>query len=148
MRTDTVIGGGLLAFAAAYGYLTLKLPVQPMEHTLGPAFLPKLLTGLLILLTILLLLQARHAPTPKASPLALGARGRLVALGALMATYAAGMGLAGYLLTTPFFLAGTIWLAGERRPLRICLWTAVLFAGIHLLLRVIFRVPLPLGPLD
>ncbi|MFQ5846707.1 MAG: tripartite tricarboxylate transporter TctB family protein [Candidatus Methylomirabilales bacterium] len=148
MRSDIVIGGGLLAFAGAYGYLTLELPAQQMPHTLGPDFVPTLLTGLLLLLATLLIFIPGRPPPEGARPLPRGAIGRTVFLVALMAAYTASMGLVGYFLTTPFFLGGTIWLAGERRPTRMLFWAIILFAGIHFLLRILFSVPLPLGPLD
>jgi putative tricarboxylic transport membrane protein len=148
MRHDTVIGGVLLAFAAAYGYLTLQLPAQRVPHTLGPAFLPKFLIGLLTLLAVLLMVQGRRSAPADDRPFPAGALSRTGLLMAWMVAYTVGMGHLGYLLTTPVFLLGMIWLAGERRPLRVILWTVVLFAGIHLLLRVLFSVPLPLGPFD
>lgn len=148
MRSDVVIGGGLLAFAAFYAYLTLQLDRPSLPHTLGPAFLPKLLTGLLVVMVILLMLQTRSRHPEEATPLPPGATARMSGLVALMVAYTAAMASLGYFLTTPLFLAGSIWLAGEHRPLRVLGWALCLFVGVHLLLRVLFSVPLPLGPLD
>jgi putative tricarboxylic transport membrane protein len=68
---------------------------------------------------------------------------KLLALAAGMMVYALTFEVLGYVIVTPALMALTMYLFGERKPLRILLVSALVTAALYLIFRGVFRVPLP-----
>jgi hypothetical protein len=68
---------------------------------------------------------------------------RFAALAAAGALYVFVIELVGYLVSTPFLIAFSVFTFGERRPVRIALVSIVTTAVLYYLFRMVFRVPLP-----
>lgn len=67
----------------------------------------------------------------------------LVALTAGMLAYALSMEDLGYIVVTPFLTALTMWLFGERKPLKIIFVSVLVSIVLYWIFRSVFRVPLP-----
>jgi len=67
----------------------------------------------------------------------------LVALTACMLAYALSMEDLGYIVVTPFLTALTMWLFGERKPLKIIFVSVLVSIVLYWIFRSVFRVPLP-----
>jgi len=67
----------------------------------------------------------------------------LVMLTAGMLAYALSMEDLGYIVVTPFLTALTMWLFGERKPLKIIFVSVLVSIVLYWIFRSVFRVPLP-----
>lgn len=144
---DLVLALVLLAFAGSYGWLAFQLPERNIPGSVGLDFVPKLLAGLLVLLSALLFvrgLRGKGAEPPDSEGPGWG-RAALV-LG-LMVAYVAALSPLGFPLATPPFLAIGMLLAGARRPTFILAMVVGVTAAIWIVFTALFAVPLPRGPL-
>lgn len=145
---DAVIALALLAFAGVYAWLALRLPERDIPGSVGLAFVPLLLAGLLALLAALLLrhgLSGSRLPAPPEAEIP--GWGRAGAVVGLMVLYVLAMTRMGFLLATPPYLAIMMWQAGARRPGLIALAAVGMTAAIRVVFSTLFAVPLPRGPL-
>lgn len=140
----------LLAFASGYAYLTSKIPTRSLPNTPGPQFQPWLLTGALVVLAVALLFRAvlRRVGEGEELPRSHLLSTWLFPLGGILtlALYIWLVQTLGYLLTTPFFIAALMMLAGSRR------WQVVVFTalgaswGVYGVFEKAFKVILPPSP--
>lgn len=145
-QRNIIVGLVLAAFAAAYGVLALQLPERNIEGTPGPGFFPGLTAIILLILSGALVAQGvggwrsgGRIPAPGG----LDRRG-LVMLG-LFAAYILALPVAGFVVASVPFAAGTIWLYGGRNPLLIAAVSVALPLLLSLLFGEVFRIPLPRG---
>ena len=145
--------GGLLFWQS---FLLLGLEEATAIGIFGPAFYPKLLALLIMILGVHLLLKdlrrrsvsvstetsdldgddaAAHPPDLRLSVVAF--------MGLIGYTYL--LSKIGYLLITPIMLLGLMLLMGERRWLMMIVWAIGFSTGLHLLFRYALRVILPEG---
>ncbi len=68
---------------------------------------------------------------------------RLFGLAAGMVVYALTFESLGYIIVTPALMALTMYLFGERKPLRIIAVSVLVSVALYLIFRSVFRVPLP-----
>lgn len=144
---DIVIALVLLAFAGAYAWLALRLPERNIPGSVGLAFVPLLLAGLLAFLAGLLAVHGLRGPSPPAPPEDMPGWGQATAVVGLMVLYILAMTRIGFLLATPPYLVMTMWQAGARRPGFIALTAVGMTAAIWVVFTTLFAVPLPRGPL-
>ncbi len=145
-RRDAVVGAILLAIGIVYGFLTVSLPNRSLPNTPGPAFFPWLITGVLIVLSAVLLirafLDADHAPRQ----LAVDSDSRLRAfrLGWIV-VYLAALPYVGFLGSSVPFFAGMMLFYGERNRTVILFASAVIPGGLFYVFRYGFQILLPSG---
>ncbi len=149
MATRNLIAAlGLIAFAVWYGVLTAGLPERGIPNTPGPSFFPWIITASLAVLAAALLRQglraARRGDTLIApgQPAVLGA----TALAAFV-VYLALLPVLGFLVASIPFFAAMMALYGERRPAWLALGSVACPAGLFVLFRHLFQIPLPRGVL-
>lgn len=140
-RKNTLAGAVFLAFGVLYALQTSRLTERTLPNTPGPSFLPWILVLGFMALSLSLLIQGllMKGEEEKSRPV-LNAQ----AVWGLIsfAIYLALLPFFGFLLSTPPFFLGLMWLAGERRPLFLAgfsvatplLVYAVFQLGFHILL--------------
>lgn len=126
----------LIGIGTAYGILTAGLPDRTLPDTPDPAFMPWIVTVLLVGLSLILLVRSFAVSRPagndaetagsNAQPIAflIGIFGYIVALPVL-----------GFVLASIPFVAIAMWLFGERRVS----WLAIGSFGTPILLFIVFR---------
>ncbi len=145
-RVDLLIGIGLLAFAVFYFQQSFAITVGFAGDRLGPAFFPRLLAlalGTLALVLIWRSLAGRSDPAPL-PPMRVGLF--LWTVG-LTTAYAFLLRPLGYLIATPLYLAGIIWLLGYRNLVGLVGTAAGTAAVLYLVFGRALHVLLPMGPL-
>ena len=112
-KANIIISIILLGFVSFYAYLIANLPARDLPNTLGAAFVPWVLAGILAGLSLALLVSsilARH----KGKSVSLPGRELLgiAFLLLLIACYIKLMAFLGFLIASIFFLMILTWLAG------------------------------------
>jgi len=147
MRLANIIASiTFLIFSGFYAVLIVNLPSRDLPNTLGAAFVPWVLAGLLALLSLLLLvssLSTKNDDTPVSLPKRdlFGITGLLV----LIALYVKLMSYLGFIPVSIVFLALLTWIAGSRKPLGIAFFSIITTVIIYLLFQNFFSVQLPAG---
>lgn len=148
-RKNVVAGLVLIALGVGYGYLTAGLPKRSLPNTPDPSFFPWIITGCLIVLSVVLLVQGLQGPRSarNEADTAGGLRAPTVFL-TLFVAYVALLPLAGFVIASVPFFAALMWLYGERR----WGWISALSVALPVILVLIFRdglqIPLPTGALS
>lgn len=151
---DLIIGGLLLLFCLSYTILTNQLPGREAPGMIGPAFMPRLLTGALASLALLLVIQGfrqwRTRPLTPPPPHASGVGGpapvsllRPTLALLILLTYPMAMAYAGFLPTTPVFFGTLMAVAGGRDVGRILLVSLLATVVVYVGFQYLFQVPLP-----
>jgi len=149
LRSRNVIAGCvLLAIAAGYAYLTVRLPARTLPNTPGPSFFPWINAVALTVLSIALLVQGLRLPRAVTATGTKGFPGLAAAALGIFAVYLAVLPSIGFVeASVPFFLCLMVLYGGRG-------W-AMLSAGsvgvpllLYLLFRHLFGVLLPSGPLS
>jgi len=136
----------LIALGAGYGVLTAGLPRRSLPNSPDPSFFPWIITGCLLLLSAILLVQGLATPRSArdngvpAPPL----RAPAVLLVAFVA-YVALLSFAGFLAASVPFFAVLMALYGERRWIAIGAASLLVPVMLVLLFRHVLQVPLPTG---
>jgi len=145
-RDDLVVALALLAFAAGYGGLALRLPERNIPGSVGLDFVPLLLAGTLAMLATGLLIGAirRPAVAPAGESPGWGQAGLVVSV---MLVYILALPYLGFWLATPPYLAVTMWQSGARRPGVILVTAMGLSLALWAVFIALFAVPLPRGSL-
>ncbi len=143
---NIIISLTLLAFAGFYGVLISRLPDRDLPHTLGAAFMPWLLAGFLVFLSLLLLFNAivsKNDDTKVSLPKRdlFGIAGFLL----LIVLYVKLMDYLGFVPVTIVFLACLTWAAGSRKPLGIVVFSITTTVIVYLLFQTFFSIQLPAG---
>jgi putative tricarboxylic transport membrane protein len=152
-RVDRLIALVLVALGLGVLVLAFRLPAATAADPVGPRGFPALL-GLVVLACGVALGAAPRAGAPDGvTEEDAEGRGRLAPrplLGAiaLTAAYLAVLEPVGYLLATPPYLAGLLWVQGRVAPRAFVLTVLGIPAVLYALFAVAMRVPLPTGPLE
>lgn len=146
---NLVIAVLLIAVAAAAIAATGDFPKTLLAADVGPARFPVIHASMLIVLCVILIANTLRLPTLADDAPPVGVAGYAsVALG-IFATAACliAMAYVGYAVATVFYMAGLMWLMGQRSPL----WNPVIAIGVTALIYFTFQsalqVPLPVGSL-
>jgi len=125
MALDKWIAVFFLTIALAYGYASFTYSLLPFERnmTFLPNTMPKVLSGLGILFSLIIILSPKKAT--QADEASLGdfdvsnigqyKIGQALGLIAAMILYALALRPVGFILATILFLVGTGWVLGERK---------------------------------
>ncbi len=143
---DIIIGALLLTMALT-AYISSGAFARE-ELNFGPQFYPRLLSCFMGPLSIILIVRGisikwRHHTSSEAH--IAGQKNKRLALITFitLALYAAGIPVLGYIAATLLFLSVTIVMLGERRPLRIAVWTISVTFALYFVFQRILNVPLP-----
>ncbi len=142
---DLVVPLILLGFALAYAWQTLRLPTRNIPGSVGISFVPLLLSGLLVFLSLLLLVQGLRGPTWPAGDVP--GWGQAVSVVGIMGAYIGFLVAVGFLLASPPFLAVAMWRCGARHPWFVITTAVGITGAVWLVFWSLFGVPLPRGPL-
>ncbi|MDP2791342.1 MAG: tripartite tricarboxylate transporter TctB family protein [Rectinemataceae bacterium] len=154
-RIDLICG--LLAGAVSLLFYIGTLAFPDMSIGINPRAYPLVIIVASFALSLLLIVQGatkmrREKALSKSGEGGVTAartlpRGRtawyLVALTVGMLAYALSMEDLGYIIVTPFLTALTMWLFGERKPVKIVLVSVLVSIVLYWIFRSVFRVPLP-----
>ena len=150
MRSDMLLGIGLILFASVGIYLTLQMNYRAFTNDPGPQLFPMIGFGILILSGLGIIfgaLKGGHLSTEPDAPESF-LRGTTVVV--MMLLYAIGLWLAGFLIATLVALYAFYHLiAGpERRVVwRGALYSAAVTAGIYVTFVIFLDAFLPQGAL-
>ena len=150
MRTANIIVSlVLLGFAGFYAYLIVNLPARDLPNTLGAAFMPSVLAGLLaifaiILLTLSVLDKNDDSTVSLPAKDLIGIAGLMV----LIIIYVNAMKLLGFVISSILFLGILTWIAGSRKPIEVASFSIATTIAVYLLFHKFFNVQLPTGIFD
>ena len=131
---DVVIGVGLLLFSAFASWRTLKVTVPPEDTIAGTTFVPWLMIGGIVILSLALIARA-VLRTASADAVQMPDRATLVRMGLftlLMIAYAFIFMTAGYILSTLIVFVVGLILFRESRLLVLILFPIVMTGAIYL----------------
>jgi putative tricarboxylic transport membrane protein len=148
MRSDRVIGAGLLLLAAVYFALSYGIPATAVDDPVGPTAYPRGLAGLLALGSVVLLARRPRPDAPPEGEATSVPDGmdRLAATLALTAAYVVLFQAAGYLLITPLYLGAFARLLGYRAWRPLVAAVVALTLAIWLVFAWLLGIRLPQGP--
>ena len=146
-KKEVFFGIFLMLLSVTVFALTFQFPKQTIA--LSPTAFPRFVSTCLFILATILLVQGilgakQHSEqrTAEHTP-AKGFWLRLCSLILLAFAYTRILPSIGYVLATPPFVAGTMFLFNEKRWKRIVLVSLITSAVLYGLFRLIFKVPLP-----
>lgn len=155
-RIDIICGLFTGAFSLLFYIGTLSFP--DMSIGINPRAYPMVIIVAAFALSLLLVAQGtmklirekgkgEGSVGAKTAETRILPRGRtawlLVILFAGMLAYALSMEDLGYIIVTPFLTALTMWLFGERKPVKIMIVSLLVAIVLYWVFRFLFRVPLP-----
>ncbi len=152
MRMKFPLGGDRIAallflgVVLVYGWGGTQLTASLQGDLIGPAFFPRLLTALGILLGILLFLQGGPA-TQKDTTGEEGSDMTALVPAAMLLAYGLVFEMLGFLLATPLFLVIAFRYLGHPSWAGIFGYSAVVTAVVFVLFQYLLDIRLPLGPL-
>lgn len=143
---NIIVSITLLVFSGFYALLIARLPSRDLPHTLGAAFVPWVLAGLLALLSLILLITTITSRDDNSAVVLpkrdlFGITGLLL----LIALYVKLMSYLGFIPVSIVFLGILTWAAGSRKPLGIAVFSITTTTLIYLLFQKFFGVQLPAG---
>jgi hypothetical protein len=146
-KKEIFFGAILIALSVSVFALTFQFPQQTIA--LAPTAFPRFVSTCLFILALILLIQGmlgakRQAGHQEASSKpGKGFWLRLSFMIVLAFAYTQILPLTGYVIATPFFVAGTMVLFNEKRWLWIAGVSLVTSGLLYGLFRMLFKVPLP-----
>lgn len=145
-KANIIISLFLLGFAGFYGYLIANLPSRDLPNTLGAAFVPWVLAGMLTVLSLMLLISSlldknNNATVTLPSRDLVGISGLML----LIACYVKLMNYFGFIIVSVIFLAILTWVAGTKKPSTIVIFSITTTITVYLLFQKFFNVQLPAG---
>jgi putative tricarboxylic transport membrane protein len=148
-KVNIILSAFLIGFGIFYAYLTAELPERNLPNTLGSDFMPWVLVGCLFFLSLLLLIRTVWGGSPENFDSSISPKEGfgVIYLTACVFAYVKLMGLIGFVLATPIFLALLMLITGSRKWKEIVIVPIVATFGIYLLFQKIFQVILPRGDL-
>ena len=137
----------LLAVSVAMFVSASALPAST-DASIGPGTWPKILAGLMGLLSILLLIQSLADHSGKEAPFKAGPGLKRVGLGiVILAVFCALLYFVGFMIASAFMIPAVMLLMGEKRvPVLVGVTVGVLVA-VYVIFVMALNLPLPQGTL-
>jgi putative tricarboxylic transport membrane protein len=146
-KKEIIIGVFLMIISLVFYVLTYQFPHQTLAFS--PRIFPRFVSVCLFIISCILLIQGITAVRRRT-----GEKGLMpiidkvflirLFLGILIGyAYTRLLPLVGYLVATPFFIAGIMLVFNEKRWLKIVATSVITTGLLYILFRIIFRVPLP-----
>ncbi len=136
-----------LVFGGIVWFLMKDFPSKGLEEGFGPAFYPKLLLGVLLILLVILLVQTLSNKGMEEEEIKLPEPGQLKRPALIllcMCGYALLMPYLGFIITGILYLFITMRILNANLVRSIIVSVAMIII-VYLLFRYAFKVPLPLG---
>ena len=148
-KVNVILSALLIGFGIFYAYLTANLPDRNLPNTLGSDFMPWVLVGCLLLLSLLLLIKTVFGDSPEQFDFSISPKEGfgVIFLTVCVFAYVKFMILIGFVLATPVFLALLMLITGSRKWKEIVMVSIFATFSIYLLFQKIFQVILPRGEL-
>ena len=148
-KVNVILSALLIGFGIFYAYLTANLPDRNLPNTLGSDFMPWVLVGCLLLLSLLLLIKTVFGGSPEQFDFSISPKEGfgVIFLTVCVFAYVKLMILIGFVLATPIFLALLMLITGSRKWKEIVIVSIFATFSIYLLFQKIFQVILPRGEL-
>ncbi|KAB2329564.1 tripartite tricarboxylate transporter TctB family protein [Cytobacillus depressus] len=145
-RIEIMIGLILMAFSILILSIASQFP-KGLGHDVGARFFPNFYAYLLIGLSVLYILTSLYKVREEEKKH--GNKEWIKAIVGMICTFAYFflMEFTGFLIATPVFLAGMMWIFNYRKPIRIIVFTALITAAIYVVFSILLKVPLPSGNL-
>tara|TARA_B100000686_G_scaffold181378_2_gene188375 strand:- start:10570 stop:11004 length:435 start_codon:yes stop_codon:yes gene_type:complete len=131
-----------LIVGIVYSYLTYWLPIRTLPNTPGPSFFPWVIAICFLILSILLLCQNFFYKKKNEDNKEIFGK-KVFTLILLMFFYILLLPFTGFLLITPFFFAGFMYLTSEKRFFYISFFSLSIPFFIFYLFQNIFSIYLP-----
>jgi putative tricarboxylic transport membrane protein len=137
----------LIGLGIFYAYLAANLPDRNLPNTLGSDFMPWVLAGCLLFLSLLLLIKTVFGGSPEQLDFSISPKEGfgVIFLTVCVFAYVKLMILIGFVLATPIFLALLMLITGSRKWKEIVMVSIFATFSIYLLFQKIFQVILPRG---
>jgi putative tricarboxylic transport membrane protein len=146
-KVNVILAALLIGLGIFYAYLAANLPDRNLPNTLGSDFMPWVLAGCLLLLSLLLLIKTVFGSTPEQFDFSISPKEGfgVIFLTVCVFAYVKLMILIGFVLATPIFLALLMLITGSRKWKEIVMVSIFATFSIYLLFQKIFQVILPRG---
>ncbi|MGW8301282.1 MAG: tripartite tricarboxylate transporter TctB family protein [Desulfobacterales bacterium] len=148
-KVNVILAALLIGLGIFYAYLAANLPDRNLPNTLGSDFMPWVLAGCLLLLSLLLLIKTVFGGSPEQFDFSISPKEGfgVIFLTVCVFAYVKLMILIGFVLATPIFLALLMLITGSRKWKEIVMVSIFATFGIYLLFQKLFQVILPRGEL-
>ena len=148
-KVNVILAALLIGLGIFYAYLAANLPDRNLPNTLGSDFMPWVLAGCLLLLSLLLFIKTVFGSTPEQFDFSISPKEGfgVVFLTVCVFAYVKLMILIGFVLATPIFLALLMLITGSRNWKEIIMVSIFATFSIYLLFQKLFQVILPRGEL-
>jgi hypothetical protein len=148
-KVNVILAALLIGLGIFYAYLAANLPDRNLPNTLGSDFMPWVLAGCLLLLSLLLLIKTVFGSTPEQFDFSISPKEGfgVIFLTVCVFAYVKLMLLIGFVLATPIFLALLMLITGSRKWKEIVMVSIFATFSIYLLFQKLFQVILPRGEL-
>lgn len=148
-KVNVILAALLIGLGIFYAYLAANLPDRNLPNTLGSDFMPWVLAGCLLLLSLLLFIKTVFGSTPEQFDFSISPKEGfgVIFLTVCVFAYVKLMILIGFVLATPIFLALLMLITGSRKWKEIVMVSIFATFSIYLLFQKIFQVILPRGEL-
>jgi len=149
-QRDFGVGFAVLLIGCVIYFVILpwQLEISTYEGSVTPALFPKLASGAIALLGLIMTLQALlKGPKQTAGPQALTLKQLGMVIGALFinAVYILAMAWLGFLAATPIFLFGFMAFMGARNIWKMILFSLAVTFIVYYCFGTLIKVPLPVG---
>ncbi|MBW1667435.1 MAG: tripartite tricarboxylate transporter TctB family protein [Deltaproteobacteria bacterium] len=146
-KANIIISAILIAFCSFFAFLTARLPQRNLPNTLGIDFMPWTLFIILFSLSLILLLKSVFTKSKPKQGQGITVRevGGVIFLTLLVYLYVRVMSYAGFLMTTPLFIAVLMLSSGARKWKGIVAVSVLATVGIYFFFQKVFQVQLPGG---
>lgn len=145
VRSDVIAAGLLFALSAAVFVVSADFPGGRGGGDPGAAFFPRLITGTIAILALVLLVKHVTADERRTHEIDPTVVRRLVVVTAFPTLYIFVMPIVGFPLTTVVFLAALMWYSGARSVVIVVGSSVGVMLALYYLFGVLFQVPLPEG---
>jgi len=144
MRKKNLISSiAFLVIGICYSYLTFWIPIRTLPNTPGPSFFPWVIAICFFILSFLLLINNLITKKEEKEEKKEIFEKKVFVLILLIFIYILLLPLTGFLFITPFFFAGFMFLASEKRFFYISIFSLSITLFIFYLFKNVFSIYLP-----
>ena len=146
-KANIIVSVILILFCGFFAFLISRLPDRNLPNTLGSEFMPWVLVICLFSLSFLLLLKNIFVGTQEKldSKISFQEGSGVLFLTVIVYGYVQAMGLFGFLLVTPVFIAILMLFTGSRGWKELVIVSILSTLGIYFFFQKVFQVQLPGG---
>jgi len=143
-RVDISIAGALILLAGIMIYTSKSFP-NAQGTDVGASFFPMVLSSLLIFLSLILVFTAIRKGEPNSDKSEKTEWKKAILAMVCTFFYFLVLNYIGYLIATPLFLGGMMWLYQYQKKIHIIFWSLLITGIMYLCFVKLLKVPLPVG---